>query len=680
VGVAVLEPPVVEVRPADSPRGATPGPARGALLMLAPALTLWMAFHRGGFPTGTTGLAAAIACGVLLIVVLADPAARLGRSGAIGVAALAAFAGWGLLSATWSDATPRALYELDRLLLYAAVFAIYAMAPDGAAAARWLLRGFAAVFVLICAAGLASRLVPDVVAPAGIDLGDRLDWPLGYWNAVGLTAALAIVLCVHLSAAPRESRVVRAAAAAAVPIVVSALYLSLSRGGFLALIVGLAALLMLGRTGGLVGTALALVPTGVAALLLTVAADGLTTTFDPERAASIHAGHLLAVELGLLAAIAALVRLGAGGLDRRWPRRAGAAWTARRRRCGLAVGLAVALLALIGVGGPSGVADQWRDFASSAPVADSLGAGRLAETSANGRVDHWRVAWGTFVDHPLAGSGSGTYRYEWTERRSLDYLVSDAHSLYLEVLAELGLVGALLLGIALLVPLRAALARRGADRLLWAAVGALVVAWLVHAATDWDWEMPASTVPIVALLGAACAGGRASPSVRRPRRRVVIAVALAVVAAIPVRVALSQHALDRADAALLEQDCGRAADAARSARAALPERPEPYEILGYCDARAGRFVAAERMLAAAVRRDPRNWEPYYGLALVRAAGGRDPRPAIAQGLRRNPDGPDLRRARRLMASSSPRDWRARVGLLPLVVATPVDPLQAGPGD
>jgi O-antigen ligase len=72
----------------------------------------------------------------------------------------------------------------------------------------------------------------------------------------------------------------------------------------------------------------------------------------------------------------------------------------------------------------------------------------------------------------------------------------DAHSLYVETLAELGPVGLALLLLALAVPL---LALRSRGDPLLAAAGAGYVAFLVHAGVDWDWEQPSVT-----LAGLAC--------------------------------------------------------------------------------------------------------------------------------------------------------------------------------
>ena len=69
---------------------------------------------------------------------------------------------------------------------------------------------------------------------------------------------------------------------------------------------------------------------------------------------------------------------------------------------------------------------------------------------------------------------------------------------YLETVAEVGIVGAMLLLAALAPPLLAA--RHGRDRQLVAVAAGGFAAFLVHAGLDWDWEMPVTT-----LAGLACA-------------------------------------------------------------------------------------------------------------------------------------------------------------------------------
>lgn len=121
----------------------------------------------------------------------------------------------------------------------------------------------------------------------------------------------------------------------------------------------------------------------------------------------------------------------------------------------------------------------------------SLSAGPAAADLAERAGDrplYWHVAWEQVAEAPLVGGGAGTFELAWLERRPVAVEVQDAHTLYLELLAELGVVGLGLLGLALLPPLLAGL--RGADA---AATGGYL-GFLVHAGIDWDWELPAVTV------------------------------------------------------------------------------------------------------------------------------------------------------------------------------------------
>jgi O-antigen ligase len=121
------------------------------------------------------------------------------------------------------------------------------------------------------------------------------------------------------------------------------------------------------------------------------------------------------------------------------------------------------------------------------------------------RGAYWRVALESFADHTLAGVGTGGFHVEWWRERDSDQFAYDAHSIYVETLAELGLVGGALLvafGATILLGMRRRWRAVPDDPLLAAAAGVLA-AFAVHAGLDWDWELPAVT--LVALLAAAAA-------------------------------------------------------------------------------------------------------------------------------------------------------------------------------
>src|SRR5919198_669634 len=145
------------------------------------------------------------------------------------------------------------------------------------------------------------------------------------------------------------------------------------------------------------------------------------------------------------------------------------------------------------------------------------------------RPHYWHVAWHEVELNPVLGSGAGTFERYWLLYRPVGSFARDAHSLYLETLAELGPIGLVLLLAALGLPL---LVLRGRRDPVLATAAAGYVAYLIHTGVDWDWELPAVT-----LCGLVCGSGlllwarpRDAPELR-PWERVALilpAVALAV--------------------------------------------------------------------------------------------------------------------------------------------------------
>jgi O-antigen ligase len=198
---------------------------------------------------------------------------------------------------------------------------------------------------------------------------------------------------------------------------------------------------------------------------------------------------------------ALLVLMGLAAAFARWAVRVEAAGTTRlgalplpRRRGWIAAGLVAAMLVVpvviaAGSDTPSSVDPRFGSSTSRLASADSP------------RYEYWRVAVGSFAGEPLRGVGAGGFAVEWLRERKEARPARDAHSLPIETLAELGIVGALLLA---LLAGGVALAARRAYRLdpaLAAGPAAALVAYAFHASIDWDWEMPALSLVAVALAG-----------------------------------------------------------------------------------------------------------------------------------------------------------------------------------
>ena len=313
--------------------------------------------------------------------------------------------------------------------------------------------------------------------------GGRLEQPMTYWNATGALAAIGLVLCARLAGDVTRPRALRiAAAAAAAPLGMGA-YLSFSRGAIACLLAGLAALVAFDRTPR-------------------PAARGGRSRWAPARS---RAPRPRPSAPCAPCTPATPRRRGwrssrcsrSSPPARRSCRPAAATSAPPRSRLRaapvVAVVVALALLPYAAVvlaerGGPS------RDAAFGATNA------RLSDVGTH-RLSYWRVAVDVAADHPIAGAGPGAFAVEWLRRRTIDERVRNAHSLELQTLADLGLVGLALLAAVLVATVLAARRVLRADRALAAGPAAAALTWALHAGLDWDWEMPAVTLVAVALAG-----------------------------------------------------------------------------------------------------------------------------------------------------------------------------------
>jgi O-antigen ligase len=438
---------------------------------------------QGGFSPDAwvwSGAVAAWACAVAVVVTADGGALRRAWPWALATGALLL---WTILSALWSVHAAQSVLDARRTLVYAAVvLALLLLARRDAE--RLLVPAthiaISALLLYALARYLFGARHPDEFE------GLLLHQPLGYANAIGILAALGLLLALGLSASP-ASTAPRAAAAATVPVFALALVLSQSTASLLALGVGLAVTALLTpETLRLVAALAAIVP--AAAIATAVGASSRLPDDVPEPRIS---GVVVAAATVGCAALAAVTI---------WRIRLPVGTAVRRTRMVVAV-----VVVLVALGGAAAVARS----GTSEP-----------------RASYYHVAWHDQVlAHPLLGTGAGTFGLYWTRSgKALEVGGGlDAHSLYLETLAELGPFGLLLLLAMLLAPLRRALALRHAPYVS-TAVGAYV-AFLVHAGLDWDWEMPAV---VVAALCCAAAVATAELPVLRPLGRATRAAILAV--------------------------------------------------------------------------------------------------------------------------------------------------------
>jgi O-antigen ligase len=453
--------------------------AGGACLLAAPAV---LAFFSGGYFTHPR-LIAAIAISTLVLALAVVGPAPLPRStpGRLALAGLAGLAGWSALSILWAPQAGPAVQNVQRLLLYLGAFvaAIGILRnPRLRRATEPALAGGAA---LVIGYGLAGRLLPDLVElDSSRSAGGRLEQPLTYWNAEGVLAAMGLVLCARLAGDRSRPRAMRVVAAAAAPLLGAGVYLTYSRGALAVAVLGLLVLAAAAPSRAQARAAGLVLAVAAATAACTELLPGVATIAGPDRARD---GLVL---LAILVAASAGSALAASRLPEdpdRLPRwYAPVAWAAAAAvGAGLIVG---------------GIAER----PSERELAAGAEATRLTSVSSN-RYEYWRVAIGAFADDPLLGTGAGGFRVVWLQERPIREAVRDAHSLEFEVAAELGLVGLLALG--LLAGGTAGAARRALMRGREAAAGpvAVLVVWGLHASIDWDWQMPAVTLPALVLAG-----------------------------------------------------------------------------------------------------------------------------------------------------------------------------------
>jgi O-antigen ligase len=308
------------------------------------------------------------------------------------------------------------------------------------------------------------------------------------------------------------------------------MYLSLSRGAWLALAGGLIVLIAMSPHRGSLLLSVLLIGGGCAVALLRLRTYPGLTNAAPTNAARMSAGHAYGPQLLILVGGIAIGQgiMAAG-------RRSTTLMRALRRAArpvGLILAGALVLLFVIAYGLRAGtvegwtearlnsasrfVTKQWNEFLTPATFT-ATGTARLG-TAKGTRSDLYRLAFDGFEENPLRGDGAGSFAIRFFRYRKVDESVRNAHSLELETLGELGLVGGLMLIAILGSGVAAAVQSRrrpsALNRSQAAAVAAGLTVWVVHSFVDWDWQVPALTGAVLLLAASLYPYGR-ERSIRR---------------------------------------------------------------------------------------------------------------------------------------------------------------------
>lgn len=613
----------------------------GGIATLAGVLTFAvvavLAFANGGYGSiswGWSALAFLSVAGVALVL-RADA-----RTSALELMSLAGFAGvlvWTLLSNSWTFSATRTTLEGQRAAVYVAGLAALLLVGRRASY-RALLVGVWAATVLVCTYSLLTRLFPDRLGLIDPIAGYRLSEPVGYWNALGLFAAMGALLALGFTAGGRRAAF-RVLAGVSLLVLLPTIYFTFSRGAWIAFGVGLAATIALDpRRLEVLATLLLLLPATGLALVIAYRSPALSAV-HPSLADASAAGHRLAVWVAALAVVNAVAVIFLIAVQRR----VHPSPSARKAFAATLALLAAAALAAVFLhfGSPVSIArSAWGAFSAPPPTGTVSLNARLFNLSGTGRLPQWRVAVREFDRQPWLGSGAGTYELFWLSYRPYVGQIRDAHNLYLETLAELGIVGLALLVLALAPPLLAAVRVR--NRALVPSAFGAYVAYLVHVIVDWDWELPAVTLTALACAAAILVAARGAHStfVLSLRIRVsALALALALGAFVVVGL-VANTATSSASNAANAGDWGRVETKTQTARRWAPWSATPLLLQAEAQLAAHRLAAARRDFRRAVAKDPHDWTLWFGLAQV--SDGRAARRALAQARKLNPRSPEIR--------------------------------------
>lgn len=483
-------------------------------------VVFYLAMEAGGYDLVVRGQVGIIVWWVVLLGALAGllPLTRVTRGGWALLAVLGGLAVWTAVGAlTWTESTERGLIELGRVVILLGVLALF-LSLQGRDSFRRSIAAIGAAVAIVAVVALASRFQPDWFPVSEIPANypvSRLNHPLEYWN--GLAAFMAIGLAPLLwTAVSARSIVARSLAAGAIPLVLLACYLTASRGG--AIESGVALLVLVALFPRRLNLVPALLATAVGSgllFLLIEARPELRDRLSGETAIS-QGTEMLWLTLGVFVLVALAHGLVSLAIERRRiaiPEVSGTT----ARRFGFASALLAVLLIFVALG--SGWAgDRWSEFKEPATADGTVG--RLGNLSSGERYKVWESAIDAGSSEKLTGIGPGTFEYWWAREGTGTQFVRDAHSLYLEMLAELGPVGFLLVLALVLGPVGMAgsrALRRGSDdrRALLATATAGMVAFAVAAGIDWAWEL--TVLPVMFLILAAASLGPGAES-RRGRK------------------------------------------------------------------------------------------------------------------------------------------------------------------
>jgi O-antigen ligase/polysaccharide polymerase Wzy-like membrane protein len=607
---------------------------RPYVLPLAVAVAIFVLALKGGaYALGVRSPLAMIVWGAIAIGVAVSfwPRVRAPRAALVVGALLTAFALLQGLSGIWADSAENAVLELDRGLLYLGVFVLVVVAARQGSARSWS-QGLAVGIVAVGLIALASRLFPDLFGPSDIEElnpGDpRLSYPVNYWNGLSGLVALGIPLLLQNALQARTARVA-ALAVAPLPALAATMYLTSSRGGAAAAVIGIAAFIVLTtrRVPALAAAAVGAVGSAIAIACVQAQTELVNGPLETDHVAS--QGRTAAV---LIALACAATAAGYAFVRRFVPERVHLSTTVKR------VAVGAALVVILGGVVAADPAKRLDDLKQPPETFDATYVqSHILSTGGNGRWQFWSAAVDQFESAPIIGDGAGSYAAWWLEHGSITYFTRNAHSLVIETMGELGAVGLLLLlallGTGLFLAVRRVRGTPEADRPVVAALAAMLFAFAAGVSTDWLWDLT-----VVGVIGVVCLALLVGPATIYPEREsprrfslagarhrfgwraavVVVALAVIVIQASPL---LTERRVRESQDALKAGDAAHALAAAREARDFSPWAASGYLQIALVQESEGDLAQARQSVDDALERDPSDWQLWAVASRIDEARG-----------------------------------------------------------
>ncbi|MBI5870534.1 MAG: O-antigen ligase family protein [Actinobacteria bacterium] len=599
-------------------------------------LTAWLAANDGGY-FSREFLTAAV-CGWTLagLVILLDwDRLEIPRTSLLPLLFSTAILFWTGASTFWSISPDSSLNEFSRVAIYVACFFLVL---TGSANRRDIILSTAAFTLLGTALGgfaLLAKISPGYSQEFAI-AGGRIMGSLGYWNALAIFMVISILPCLWISSSPEIPRSGRVAAASALFVLGVTLFFTLSRGGLA--IGAISVLLWLAvsreRLASLLSLLAAVLPAGA---LISFTYLSLPSLHSSDAAARIDPAEGRQFAIALIAGVVVTGVLKSVSLflpsslpdTRRWLTYALVFW--------LSLFVVVAAIGLSQRTRITDKLDEWKLRDESRPgTADdgSSGTNGISRlTTLDGeRIEHWRIGVENFKEHPLVGTGAGTYRFANLQKQSGVGLARDPHSIWIRFLSDQGALGFLLLAgltvtiaFGLIRPLftDAAVRRDGLYLSMLVALGA----WLADSSLEWNWELPAVAIPFFLIAGLAfrleAAESPAGPS-RQPGSMLMVpvwlrmtAMALAVLlSAMCLALIGSETFSERARGRLAAGDLDAAARNASRAGQLNPFDTQSLIIESEVATARGDYPEARSLLLDAVELEPEQSSHLESLALI----------------------------------------------------------------